>query len=399
MSAHLNDFGWRPTIVTVDSRFYEEHCDPALMQLLPSNVDIARVAAWPSSISRKLRIGDISLRAHGTLRRRVGELIKELRPAIVFVTVLPGYSAFVGTWAKRRFGVRFILDYQDPWVNQRPSIRTQSIKSWLACRAAAWLEPKVLPHVDAITTVSEATLESLRARNLITSRLPVEVIPIGADKQDHAIARRSGHTLIDTSTNEFQIAYLGTVTHKMLPALKACLQAFRNAQFRTSRRLRFHLVGTFEPDVQSLVAELGLSNQVRVHPQRISYLDALRTMQDADLLILLGSTDSHYTASKLFPYWLSKKPILGLFHEASTIVSLANELGGVALVLFGERAPPDACVDALASTLARLVKGEIVTPERREEAFEPYSSVGVARRYAAFFDRAIHNKTQTADIA
>ena len=37
------------------------------------------------------------------------------------------------------------------------------------------------------------------------------------------------------------------------------------------------------------------------HPSRLDYLDAIRVQLDAQALLLLGSSEAHYTASKLYP--------------------------------------------------------------------------------------------------
>src|SRR5205085_729028 len=62
-SGHLRSFGWQPTIVTVDPSCYEEPPDLALIHLMPKDVPVERVGAWPARICRPFGIGDISLRA------------------------------------------------------------------------------------------------------------------------------------------------------------------------------------------------------------------------------------------------------------------------------------------------------------------------------------------------
>ena len=384
MSAQLRSFGWQPTIVTVDPTCYEEPSDATLMNLMPEGVLVERVGAWPARICRPLGIGDVSLRAQRALRDRVCTLIERLHPSLIFATVLPGYTSLIGAWAKRRFRIPFVLDYQDPWGTGLDSKKRWN-KAWLANRIARFLEPGVLKQVDALTAVSDETLDSVRLRNLIPRGIPIESIPIGADENDHAVARLHGRSLISPGAGIFHIAYLGTITHRMLPALEAFLGALKRMDHK-GKRILLHLLGTFEPDVVQAAERAGVRENVSVHPRRISYLDALRTMQDADLLLLIGSTDSHYTASKIFPYWLSEKPILGIFHRDSTIVPLSRELGGVHLALFGRSSGVEACIEQVTSALRRAVKGEKVVPPRVEAAFEPYSPRGVAERYARLFD-------------
>jgi hypothetical protein len=114
-------------------------------------------------------------------------------------------------------------------------------------------------------------------------------------------------------------------------------------------------------------------------------------MHDADLLVLLGSTHSHYTASKVFPYWLSGKPILGIFHRHSTVVQIAEELGGIRLVTFDESTRPESTVSEVSNVLKAATSGGPIAPDRLEEGFQPYSSDGIAERYASLFDRVLES--------
>ncbi len=393
MSSHLESYGWDPTVLTVDSSYYEEKADPLLLKLIPRSLAVERVAAWPASVCRRVGIGDISLRGQLALRRRLHELVCKARPAVVFATVLPGYTAMVGAWAKRRFNVPFVLDYQDPWVSTSSGLRG-SDKAGIANKIARWVEPRVVQEADAITAVSDGTLDSLRLRNLLPAGIPIEVIPIGADASDQVIAAEHGRSLIERKGETFHVAYLGTLTSRMLPALDAVFAALASARAASSRTIVLHLIGTSalpggedQFDLKSRAAGFGVADAIDTHPGRVSYLDALRTMQDADLLLLVGSTDSHYTASKLFPYWLSRKPILGVFHRSSTIVGLAKDLGGVGLVLYDKEHGPQTTTAEAADLLARAAKRMRIAPGRNENAFQEYSAEGVSSRYAELFDR------------
>jgi hypothetical protein len=114
-------------------------------------------------------------------------------------------------------------------------------------------------------------------------------------------------------------------------------------------------------------------------------------MQDADGLLLLGSRETHYTASKLFPCWLSGKPMFALFHTASTVNQLARELGGVRVVNYDAATDVETTIAVVATALRDMMEhGLAATPPRNESAFEPYSARGVARQYAGLFDRVVN---------
>lgn len=409
LASNLREFGWEPTVVCVDPLDYEEPSDEASLALLPEGLRVERVRAWPSAICRPLGFGDVSLRAQWALRRKVKELVHRERFDLVFATVLPGYTSLVGAWTKRNFGLQFVLDYQDPWVSdwgaQQPRWSKAGLSHWLALK----LEPGVMPIPDALTAVSNQTLDTLRERKLLGPRMPVEIIPIGADEQDYVVAARVGRSQISKEPGMIDLAYVGTLTQRMLPALRTLLLATKDVNLRLKEysgprskspapQIRVHLIGTSAQangtdtlGVGRMIRDLDATEFVRLEPRRLPYLDALRTMQAAEGLLLLGSTDSHYTASKIFPYWLAKRPVLGIFHAASSVNRLARDLGGITLVTYDGANGPESCVSEVTSVLRKMIsESAAIMMSRNVAGFNQYSAHGVAKKYAALFDQLVH---------
>jgi hypothetical protein len=74
------------------------------------------------------------------------------------------------------------------------------------------------------------------------------------------------------------------------------------------------------------------------HPSRIPYLDVLKNLDAADGVFILGSTEPHYTPSKVYQGVLSQKPILAVLHQDSTAVKVLNESNAGQIVLMdGEK--------------------------------------------------------------
>src|SRR5207247_103666 len=113
-----------------------------------------------------------------------------------------------------------------------------------------WLEPRVLPHVNAVTAVSDETLTTLRERRLLRNGLPVETIPIGADAKDHRVAAHIGKAWLKKQPGEFAFVYLGTITDRMLPVVRTLFVSLRQVtERRPEANVRLHLIGTSaQPD-------------------------------------------------------------------------------------------------------------------------------------------------------
>jgi len=114
----------------------------------------------------------------------------------------------------------------------------------------------------------------------------------------------------------------------MLPraysTLEAVLQALQCAleqNYDCISRLRLHFIGTgsIPSDPSTYTVHLGadgfgLADLVREHPARVPYLDVLNHLKHAHAVLILGSSEPHYTASKVFQAVLSHRPVIGLLH-------------------------------------------------------------------------------------
>jgi hypothetical protein len=134
-----------------------------------------------------------------------------------------------------------------------------------------------------------------------------------------------------------------------------------------------------------LANALGLADCVSEIPERIPYLQAIAVLRACDIVLVMGSTDSYYHASKLYPAIVSGRPILALCHRDSSIARVVRETGAGICVTFGsiDDVPmlEGGIADALVSLLARGSGG--VAGNR----LEPFTARQSARRLAAILDR------------
>jgi glycosyltransferase involved in cell wall biosynthesis len=354
LAPHLPAHGWEPTIVTVDPRDYEGHLDPDLTALVPSSLRVVRVRAWAPRWTRKLGIGDLGLRALRGLSQECFALLQRERFDALYITIYPSYPAILGPRLKRRFGIPFVLDYQDPWVGAwgqtvgggpdgRPDLRSR-----LTRRLSEYLEPRTVRHADAITAVSERTYEDVIDRNPALRNIPRLALPIGVEPSDYAAVRanRRSNQFFDPADGQFHLCYVGTLLPMGFETLRAVLGAIkqlRESQPRLYERLRVHFFGTSnqrarnsKPRVLPIAAELGVADRITEVPWRVDYIDALTIQTQASAILMMGSSERHYTASKLYPGLLAQRPILAVYHNESTVTSILRGLtsaAGIELVV------------------------------------------------------------------
>jgi hypothetical protein len=405
LAPHLPSAGWRPTIVTVDPSGYESRLDPDLAALVPSSMEVIRAHAWPARWTRHVGLGDLGLRAFAGLRRACREILSRQRFDALFITVYPVYPALLGPRLKSEFNVPFVLDYQDPWVGEwgrsvgGGENGSADWKSRASRRLGLWLEPQAVRAADALVAVSQGTLDGIVGRIPAASRVPQDVIPLGFEPADFddVRARPSATARWDAADGHVHLCYVGTLLPTGIETLRLLMKALARARATDPQavRLRLHFFGTSNQSaadrfrVLPVAAEFGVGDVVTEQPERLDYLDALSVLTRAGGILLLGSSDSHYTASKLGPALLARRPLLALYNQASSVVSMLASVGrepSVRVVTYAADVVSYARVAG--SPRTRLARGQDyhaadVNLTRAEE----FSAAHLSRRLAGLLER------------
>jgi hypothetical protein len=407
LAPHLPAAGWTPTVVTVDRSAYEGRLDADLADLVPADVDVVRAPAWRASATRRIGLGDLGLRALSGLRRACRSALARERFDALFITLYPVYPALLGPRLKREFHVPFVLDYQDPWVGSwglTVGGRRDGGADWksrASRRLGTWLEPRVVAAADALTAVSQGTIDGIVERLPSAARLPQAVIPVGFEPADFdALRARRRASRFDAADGLVHLVYVGTLLPTGVRTLELLCRGLARARAvdPAAARIRLHAFGTSNQTTADRcrlmpVAEAaGIADVVSEVPGRLDYLDALSTLVDASAVLLLGNAEPHYTASKLYPALLAQRPVLAIFHQSSSVVSILRDVAAeptVRIVTYGnddivtqERVEMVAChLRALAARCAYDARDVNLS---RAGAF---SAAALAGRLAGLFDR------------
>ncbi len=411
LAPHLSAHGWMPTVLTVDPRDIGACTEPELERFVHGPVRVERVRALGGSRGRFLGLGDLGLRSLRSLERRALVLLRSEQYDAILITLPPHYTAILGPRLHRACGVPYVLDFQDPWVSAwgltvggGPSA-TVDWKSRLSRWLALALEPRTLRRAAGLTAVSEGTLEGLLGRNPVLQRLPRAEVPLGGDARDFlrlsASPRRNPY--FDATDGRTHVAYVGTLPpcggREVLESFLVGAAQFLRKLPQQRSQIRFHFIGTSMRsggDVsgrRSDVARIAdVDDVVDARPHRIEYLDALTVLGDAQAVLLLGSTERHYTASRVFPALLAGKPLLAVYHEASPVCDVLRRYGpprATHLVTFGDEDGPAATQGPIATALASLFEGSPLRPENSSPPdLGPWTAFALAGRMAGCLSAA-----------
>lgn len=399
LAKHLSKYCWEPVIFCVHESHHEESLDPELAKLVPSSVRVIKTDAIPIKLTRPIGVGDISLRSYWCMRRALEKFLTEEKIDVLFITMSPFYSSLMGPHLKRCFNIPLVLDYQDPWVSKFGATLPLWSKGGLSHCLATWLEPQVIRWVDHVTSVSEGTNAEIMERYPKLNQNLFSAIPIGGDSEDFEYLRSHPRQIknITLDSKELNFSYVGTLLPKAGDTLRALLRAI--AQLRQSNptlygKMRFNFVGTSnQPDgssqfkVLQIAREEGVEERVREIPERLPYLDALSVLSASHVVLMLGSDERHYTASKLYPGLLSGRPVLALFHEASSVCEVIARTGGARLVSYSEKRHALSKVNEIAEACKTLAEHPESIPPASLEAMQSVLANSIAGQFADIFDR------------
>lgn len=324
--------GWTPVILCADSVNTEAYKDDTLLQTIPAHIQVHRVKPYSPGLTRKIGLGSLALRSLIPFYFAGNTIIKSEKPDLIFFSTTQFPVMILGKYWKQKFNIPYLLDFQDPWhtdhymklpPDQRPP------KYWFSYRLNKFLEPLAVKSANGLMAVSSAYTDTLKARYPEIKNIPEAIIPFGASESD--VDEKYVSLLPDffpaQKTDEFRIVYTGVINQEMLPVIRKILQAGRKISKELNNeniRIHFYFIGTSygsgayrKYKLKELLEETQTERLVTEIPERISFLTALQIQKHADLLLLPGTTDANYIASKLAPYLQSGRPVFSLFRESS----------------------------------------------------------------------------------
>ncbi|MCP5530892.1 MAG: hypothetical protein H7A44_10675 [Opitutaceae bacterium] len=408
---HFRALGWEPVVLAVTPESVEGAVlDPLFEKTYPPDIRIIRVAGIPSKFTRWLGIGSLWWRCGRALRKAGDRLLATEKFDLVFFTTTQFDVFTFGPRWLRRFGVHYVLDYQDPWINDYyRQTRTKPPGGWLRFGFSQFTarrrEPPVVVNAAAIVSVSSRYNDELHARYPDYDKARLCHLPFGAAAADLAIARESqpSQPLVPVGDGRIHLVYTGRCGPDMERALRILFRAlryFRDVAPDEAARLHLHFIGTgYAPpplgqnSVLPIAESEGVASQVTEICYRVAYFDALHALVQADALMVVGSDDPSYSASKIFPYLLARRPLLTIVHEESLMLKLAHTQNPAASFGFGHQTDSQ-----ILDTLAHRISDEWFVGKGWEQPaagdlnlLEPHLAASMTRRLAAVFDYALQS--------
>lgn len=441
--AHLGAFGWEAEVLAVDPAHVEGMpVESALELTIPNTTRVTRVAALPASVTRQVGLGNLAMRSLPYLRRAGDQLLRRgfdtlARDAegadnggnhggaratdasprrsydLVFFSTTQFPVLALGPRWKRKFGVPYVVDIQDPWLDdyyERTGTQPPGgkLRYALSRLVASFLEPRVMRDVSEVIAVSPAYVGTLRRRYGHLRPDQFTVLPFGAPDRDFELlsSHKIKHSVFNRVNDVHNWVYIGRGGDDMAPALRllfTSLDSLAAEDTELRRTARLHFAGTSyapagcgSPTVKPIAEACGVADMVNEISDRQPYFETLQALTEADALLIIGSDSPSYSASKLYPYILARRPMLSILHEQSPAVKILRNCNAGEVVTF-DPANLSKSEDAMRSGLTWLKecgatskdRGAPEQPQVNWGAFKQYSAREMTRKMCEVFDRAV----------
>lgn len=395
---YFADLGWHAEVVTVDPNYSDLAQDDLLLKSVPALIAVHRVKAFSKTLTSKAGLGSIALRSLWFYKQKVNRILKNKKFDLIYFSTTQFPICILGAYWKKRFGIPYVIDMQDPWHSDyymtKPK-NQQPPKYWFAYRLNKYLEPIAIKNADGLTSVSAGYINQLKSRYPVIKDLPASVITFGAFAPDLQVAWHNRQRFPSLLGDEFfNIVYIGRGGRDLHQAISPVFETFKSLlerDFEKFSKVRFHFIGTsYAPAGQGTATILPLAQQFGIEDyiieitNRIGYYHALLTLQQASALFIPGSDDPQYTASKIFPYLLTGKPILAIFNRASSAITIMEEYGVQNVYNYDEVSPAH-----LSPFFNQLVNNAFDAVAYHADVVKKYSAMEMTRAQCRLFNKVV----------
>ncbi len=406
---YFQQFGWEPIVLTVHPNSVEGTLDPLLSQTIPENVSITQINALPVKYTRKIGLSNIGWRCLPYLFSAGQKILKQQKIDLIYFSTTVFLTMGLAPFWFRRFQVPYLLDFQDPWLNDYGKNYGYSqppgglFKYGFSQKLAELLEPSAMRSVSHIISVSHAYKTTLIERYSWLKEEQFTVLPFGAPEKDFELLPqfKVQQTIFNSNDGKRHWVYVGRGGSDMALALRALFLGIKSERDRhpeSWNKVRLHFVGTSYASgeratktVEPIAKEFGVNDLVEEHPHRIPYFEALKVLTDSDGILLIGSNNPDYTASKLYPCILARKPILALFHQQSSVVEILKSCQAGRVISFNSQDQPNDLLPQVTEQINWLISTpKQYKPETNWLAFKPYTAEEMTRKQCAVFNRVVH---------
>lgn len=388
-SRHLGRSGWEPMVLSAHPRAYAQQ-NPSQLASIPSSLVVQRAFALDTKrhlglrgrYSELMALPDrwISWWGHGVLAGL--RLIRRHKPAVIWSTFPIATAHLIGLTLHRLTGLPWIADFRDPMLQPTYPVSPRQRGVY------GWLEGQTLRRCRFAVFTTQSALDSYRNRFPDIDPGKLRLIENGYDEDEFGAMLGAMPAAQPAATPDRRLTFLhsgvlyrnGRDPEPFMAALATLKASGRidAAALRVILRAPGDMNGT-----KAKAARHGVEDIVEVLPP-VPYREALHEMMEADALLLFqGTPFNSQIPAKVYEYFRTRKPILGLVDPAGETATVLRNAGFDSIV-------PTDDTDAIRATLEQFVPAVRAGAAyvARDAVIARCTRAHKARELATLFDEA-----------
>jgi hypothetical protein len=334
-SRYLPESGWKPVLLTVHPRAYEE-IDVRSEKSIPQELPVLHAFAldvkkhlglrgfFPDGLAMPDRWGSWLI---GTIPSGL-RAIKKYRIDVIFSTFPICTAVLSGFVLHRLTGKPWIVDLRDSMTEENYPPEAFRRRIW------RWIEQKAMRHASRVIFTAAST------RRMYLQRYPglapgkCLLISNGYDEEDFASLTlgKPGPIAADRPLRLLHTGMLYPEERNPRPFFGALMRLKREGRI-SAANLRICLRAPSSEDFyRRILGELQIADLIEIQPPVLHH-QALQECADADgLLLFQAASCDHQIPAKVYEYLRTRKPIFALTTQRGDTAGLLNEVGGATIV-------------------------------------------------------------------
>ncbi len=325
---YIARYGWDVTILTVEQVGYYAHDDLLLKEVIESGAEIVRTktldplkvagrrrrevkrpgdktAAFLRGVTHSFLQPDnkIGWKKHAVAAGR--RLLESRKYDAIFASAPPFTSFLIARDLSRLSGVPYVVDYRDPWIDNRNFFYLTPFHK----RYAAALEKEVLTKAESVVVVNRRIKEGLLARWPFLTHDAVHILPSGYDREDIERARPER-----VGSQKMRFLFSGIFPQGLTPTpFFKGLAKFFDRHPEAADKVEVVFLGTFRESYRKVAIKQKVDH-VLVTPGYVPHGEVMDWLLSATVL-WLTIDNPMVTPGKVFEYMGTRKPLLALSEE------------------------------------------------------------------------------------
>lgn len=351
---YLQDFGWRPVVLTVKDGTFPAR-DESLLKKIPADVPVYRTDIFePYDLYRKLTgkkktdgidVNTLRSKDEGLpLSERLSEfiratffipdarmgwrryavkegirIIKEENVDAIYSSSPPYTCSLIARDLKRKTGLPWIAGFRDPWTG----FLTTPDRWFLPAAIDRRMEHSAFKEADYVDVAWTGIAADALGKYPTLDSANFHHLPNGFDSNDFPTTDPNSRT-----DNRFTVTYTGSMYGLRTPRefLSAVETLVENGKVNPEKiRLRF--IGRFGDEVHQMFQQSKVKDSIEVEGY-IPHGESIRQLLLSDALLLVvdvTSDSAEIVPGKVYEYIGTGKPVIAVAPEQSAIADLFAE--------------------------------------------------------------------------